>query len=56
MHQAQELSNQYNTRLMDEAKDLTGLDNPKSAPQVKRWLLEHEVSRCRASTRKPCRS
>ena len=42
MHQAQELSNQYNTRLMDEAKDLTGLDNPKSAPQVKRWLLEHE--------------
>lgn len=42
MRQAQELSNQYNTRLMDEAKDLTGLDNPKSAPQLKRWLSERE--------------
>ena len=56
MHQAQELSNQYNTRLMDEAKDLTGLDNPKVHRRSSAGCWNTRVSRCRASTRKPCRS
>lgn len=33
---------QYKEKLMIEAVDLTGLDNPNSGPQMKAWLLEEE--------------
>lgn len=42
MHRAQELSDQYTARLIDEARKITGLDNPNSAPQLKKWLEERE--------------
>lgn len=32
---------QYEERLMQEAKDLTGLENPNSVAQLKNWLAEH---------------
>lgn len=32
---------QYGERLMQEAKDITGLDNPNSDVQLKGWLAEH---------------
>ncbi|KEO84780.1 DNA polymerase [Tumebacillus flagellatus] len=31
---------QYEARLLEEAKELTGLDNPNSLPQLKAWLAE----------------
>ncbi|MFX3633740.1 MAG: DNA polymerase [Candidatus Pristimantibacillus sp.] len=33
---------QYKEKLMVEAIELTGLDNPNSGPQIKGWLLETE--------------
>jgi DNA polymerase len=33
---------QYKEKLMAEAVELTGLDNPNSGPQLKAWLLEAE--------------
>lgn len=33
----------YSNRLKEEAKDLTGLSNPKSDAQLKRWLAERGV-------------
>ncbi|CAM4183136.1 DNA polymerase [Paenibacillus alkaliterrae] len=33
---------QYKEKLMAEAVELTGLDNPNSGPQIKAWLLEAE--------------
>jgi len=30
----------YRERLMEEARELTGLDNPNSLPQLKEWFLE----------------
>lgn len=35
-----ECSNLYTIRLMEEAKEITGLDNPNSLAQLKAWLLE----------------
>jgi DNA polymerase len=32
---------QYETRLVQEAQELTGLDNPNSPAQIKEWLAEH---------------
>ncbi|MCY9733131.1 DNA polymerase [Paenibacillus alvei] len=32
---------QYGVRLLEEAKELTGLDNPNSDTQLKGWLAEH---------------
>ncbi|EJW16976.1 DNA polymerase [Paenibacillus alvei] len=32
---------QYGVRLLEEAKELTGLDNPNSDTQLKGWLSEH---------------
>jgi len=32
---------QYGVRLLEEAKELTGLDNPNSDSQLKGWLAEH---------------
>ena len=37
---AVEIDQIIKTRLLDAAKDLTGLDNPKSASQLKDWLEE----------------
>lgn len=31
---------QYEARLVQEARELTGLDNPNSLPQIKAWLAE----------------
>ncbi|MEG2096525.1 MAG: DNA polymerase [Pseudoflavonifractor sp.] len=42
MHRAQELSARYTERLMAEASQLTGLDNPNSPAQLKTWLEEQE--------------
>lgn len=33
---------QYQTKLLEEAVNITGLDNPKSVAQIKKWLLENE--------------
>lgn len=38
---------QFSTRLVEEAKELTGLDNPNSPTQLKKWIgerLGHEVN------------
>lgn len=40
MHQAIACDEQYEARLVQEAKELTGLDNPNSLPQLKGWLAE----------------
>lgn len=32
---------EYGARLLNEAKELTGLDNPNSDVQIKAWLAEH---------------
>lgn len=37
---AVEIDQVVKARLLDEAKDLTGLDNPKSATQLKGWIEE----------------
>lgn len=37
---AVEIDQIVKARLLDEAKDLTGLDNPKSATQLKSWIEE----------------
>ena len=42
MRQAQVLSNRYTERLVSEAKRITGLENPNSAPQLKKWLADEE--------------
>lgn len=34
-------SQQYTERLLIEAKELTGVDNPNSLPQLKVWLADH---------------
>lgn len=38
LDRALELDGQYSTRLMNEAKALTGLENPRSDAQLKMWL------------------
>lgn len=38
VEQALRMSGDYNARLMEEAAMLTGLDNPRSVPQLKAWL------------------
>lgn len=38
--QAISCDEQYETRLVQEARELTGLDNPNSLPQLKGWLAE----------------
>ncbi|GAF97046.1 unnamed protein product, partial [marine sediment metagenome] len=43
---------QYSIRLMDEAVKLTGLDNPNSVAQLKRWLLEAEGLRVESLNKK----
>lgn len=40
---ALELDGIYTARLMDEARNLTGLDNPRSDAQLKKWLAERGV-------------
>lgn len=40
VRQAISLINSYEDRLVIEAKELTGLDNPKSVAQLKKWLFE----------------
>ncbi len=42
MGRAIELNDEYTARLIEEAKAITGLENPNSAPQLKRWLAERE--------------
>ena len=42
MHRAQDLNAQYTGRLTEEALAITGLDNPNSTQQIKRWLAEKE--------------
>lgn len=42
MRQAQVLSNRYTERLVSEAKSITGLENPNSAAQLKKWLADEE--------------
>ncbi|MEG2096777.1 MAG: DNA polymerase, partial [Pseudoflavonifractor sp.] len=42
MRQAQVLSNRYTERLVSEAKRITGMDNPNSATQLKKWLTDEE--------------
>ncbi|MEF3312344.1 DNA polymerase [Paenibacillus sp. GYB004] len=32
---------QYGVRLLQEAREITGLDNPNSLPQLKGWLADH---------------
>jgi len=39
--QAISCSDQYNERLIQEARDLTGLDNPNSIEQLKGWFSDH---------------
>lgn len=39
--QAIDCDGQYGERLMEEAKNLTGLDNPNSDTQVKQWLADN---------------
>lgn len=36
-------SEQYGERLVQEAQEITGLDNPNSLSQLKEWLAEHEL-------------
>lgn len=38
VHHAITCAEQYTVRLIAEAKELTGLDNPNSLPQIKKWL------------------
>lgn len=33
----------YKLRVMEELKEITGLDNPNSPPQLKGWMAEHGV-------------
>ncbi|WP_217597849.1 DNA polymerase [Cohnella sp. GbtcB17] len=40
IRQAIACDEQYETRLVQEARELTGLDNPNSLPQIKAWLAE----------------
>lgn len=40
-HQAIDCDDQYEKRLVREAQELTGLDNPNSLAQLKEWLSEH---------------
>jgi len=40
-HQAIDCDELYETRLVQEAQELTGLDNPNSLAQIKEWLGEH---------------
>lgn len=40
-HQAIDCDDQYETRLVQEAQEITGLDNPNSLAQLKEWLGEH---------------
>ena len=42
MRQAQVLSNHYTERLVSEAKRITGLENPNSPTQLKKWLEAEE--------------
>ena len=37
-----ECDKQYGERLIEEAVKLTGLENPKSVAQIKKWLLDNE--------------
>ena len=37
-------SEQYETRLVQEAQELTGLDNPNSLTQIKEWLAERGLN------------
>jgi len=39
--QAIDCDEQYGARLLQEAQELTGLDNPNSLAQIKEWLAEH---------------
>lgn len=39
-----ECADQYSQRLLEEAKELTGLENPNSIAQVKAWLKEHGLA------------
>lgn len=43
LEQALELDAEYSARLMEEARELTGLDNPRSDTQLKRWLAGRGV-------------
>lgn len=40
VHQAISCAENYTERLVQEAKELTGLENPNSLPQLKAWLAE----------------
>jgi len=40
-HQAITCDELYENRLVQEAQELTGLDNPNSLAQIKEWLAEH---------------
>lgn len=39
--QAIDFSNRYTDQLVQEAKELTGVDNPNSLQQIKAWFAEH---------------
>lgn len=41
VQQAIACDEQYETRLVQEAQEITGLDNPNSLPQLKEWLSDH---------------
>ena len=43
LENALKLGDVYSARLMDEARELTGLDNPRSDAQLKGWLAERGV-------------
>ena len=43
LENALKLCDVYSARLMDEARELTGLDNPRSDAQLKGWLAERGV-------------
>lgn len=43
LEKAQELDGIYSERLMCEARELTGLDNPRSDTQLKAWLAERGI-------------
>jgi len=40
-HQAIDCDDEYEKRLVQEAQDITGLDNPNSLAQLKAWFSEH---------------
>ncbi|MFB5192771.1 DNA polymerase [Alicyclobacillus fastidiosus] len=40
VHRAITCDSRYEARLVSEAQELTGLDNPNSLPQLKKWLSE----------------